>query len=153
MAGNVVTGIVTCIHNEWDVDLMDTTQSYSAVFASATKRCTSPLKIVWSYNVLWLKSRWLVADQLFLPGTPVFSTNKTDRHDIIEILLKVAFNTITHDLWQTFEINITSFNDIWENVTITDDEKVNGSLHFKTHRFHFLCSKTVRKPRSFMQLF
>jgi len=24
----------------------------------------------------------------------VFSTNKTDRHDIIEILLKVALNTI-----------------------------------------------------------
>ena len=46
MAGNVVTGIVTCIHNELDVYLMDTTQSYSAEFASATKRCTSPLKIV-----------------------------------------------------------------------------------------------------------
>ena len=29
------------------------------------------------------------------PGTPVSSTNKTDRHDIItEILLKVALNTI-----------------------------------------------------------
>jgi hypothetical protein len=28
-------------------------------------------------------------------GTPVSSTNKTDRHDIIEILLKVALNTIT----------------------------------------------------------
>jgi hypothetical protein len=25
----------------------------------------------------------------------VFSTNKTDRHDIIEIVLKVALNTIT----------------------------------------------------------
>ena len=45
-------------------------------------------------------------------GTPVFTTNKTDRHDITEILLKVAFNTITPDLLQTFEINITSFNDI-----------------------------------------
>ena len=30
----------------------------------------------------------------FSPGTPVFSTNKTDRHDITEILLKVALNTI-----------------------------------------------------------
>jgi hypothetical protein len=30
----------------------------------------------------------------FSPGTPVSSTNKTDRHDIIEILLKVALNTI-----------------------------------------------------------
>jgi hypothetical protein len=30
----------------------------------------------------------------FSPGTPVSSTNKTDRHDINEILLKVALNTI-----------------------------------------------------------
>jgi hypothetical protein len=29
------------------------------------------------------------------PGTPVSSTNKTDHHDITEILLKVALNTIT----------------------------------------------------------
>jgi hypothetical protein len=29
--------------------------------------------------------------------TPVSSTNKTDRHDITETLLKVALNTITHD--------------------------------------------------------
>jgi hypothetical protein len=28
------------------------------------------------------------------PGTPVFTTNKTDRHDITEILLKEALNTI-----------------------------------------------------------
>ena len=28
-------------------------------------------------------------------GTPVSSTNKTDRHDLTEILLKVALNTIT----------------------------------------------------------
>jgi len=29
------------------------------------------------------------------PAIPVCSTNKTDRHDITEILLKVAFNTLT----------------------------------------------------------
>jgi hypothetical protein len=29
----------------------------------------------------------------FSPGTPVSSTTKTDRHDIAEILLKVALNT------------------------------------------------------------
>jgi hypothetical protein len=28
------------------------------------------------------------------PGNPVSSTNKTDQHDIAEILLKVALNTI-----------------------------------------------------------
>ena len=31
----------------------------------------------------------------FSPGPPVYSTNKTDRHDITAILLKVALNTIT----------------------------------------------------------
>jgi hypothetical protein len=31
----------------------------------------------------------------FSPGPPVFSTNKTDHHDITEILLKVTLNTIT----------------------------------------------------------
>ena len=30
----------------------------------------------------------------FYQGTPVYSTNKTDRHNIIEILLKVALSII-----------------------------------------------------------
>jgi hypothetical protein len=30
----------------------------------------------------------------FFPGTPVSSTNKSDRHDIAEILLKVVLKTI-----------------------------------------------------------
>ena len=34
-----------------------------------------------------------MAGRWFSPGTPVSSTNKTDRHDIDEILLKVALNT------------------------------------------------------------
>jgi hypothetical protein len=29
------------------------------------------------------------------PGPPVYSTNKTDRHDIAEILLTVSLNTLT----------------------------------------------------------
>ena len=32
----------------------------------------------------------------FYPGPPVSSTNKNDRHDITDILLKVALNTIKH---------------------------------------------------------
>jgi hypothetical protein len=39
--------------------------------------------------------QWLAAGLWFSPGTPNSSTNKTDQHDIIEILLKVALNTIT----------------------------------------------------------
>jgi hypothetical protein len=36
----------------------------------------------------------LAAGQCFSQGTPVSSTNKTYRHDITEILLKVALNII-----------------------------------------------------------
>ena len=41
---------------------------------------------------------WLVAGWWFCEGIPVFSTNKTDRHDITEIVLNVALNTVTLSL-------------------------------------------------------
>jgi hypothetical protein len=41
-------------------------------------------------------------------GTPVSSTNKTDRHDIAEILLKVALNTINQ--FKTKPLINTTFN-------------------------------------------
>jgi hypothetical protein len=45
--------------------------------------------------------QWLATGRLFSPGTPVSSTNKTARHDIAEILLKVALNTktLTYNSW------------------------------------------------------
>jgi hypothetical protein len=36
----------------------------------------------------------LATGQWFSPGAPISSTNRTDRHDIAEILLKVALSTI-----------------------------------------------------------
>jgi hypothetical protein len=39
--------------------------------------------------------QWLAAGWWFSPGTAVSFTNKTDRHDITEILLKVALNATT----------------------------------------------------------
>jgi len=52
--------------------------------------------------------QWLATGRWFFPGTPVSTTNKTDRHDITEILLKVALNTIKPN--QTNQIySITSF--------------------------------------------
>jgi hypothetical protein len=36
----------------------------------------------------------LATGRWFSPSTPVSSNNKTDRHDIAEILLKVALSTI-----------------------------------------------------------
>jgi len=64
-------------------------------------RCLSPL-------MLWIRisirtrcttlcnkvCQWLATGRWFSPDLPVSSTNKTDRHDITEILLKVALNTI-----------------------------------------------------------
>ena len=45
-------------------------------------------------EVYW-KNQRLVAGQWFSLHPPVTPTNKTGRHDITEILLKVALNTIT----------------------------------------------------------
>ena len=39
-------------------------------------------------------SQWLEAGRWFSPATQISSTNKTDCHDITEMLLKVALNTI-----------------------------------------------------------
>ena len=69
--------------------------------------CLSPLLLwVWTplkrgvlVTTLYDKvCQWLATGQWFSPGTPV-SSNKTDRHDITEILLKVALNTITLTLY------------------------------------------------------
>jgi hypothetical protein len=44
-------------------------------------------------TTLWDKvCQWLTTCRWFSQGPPVSSTNKTDRHDITEILLKVALN-------------------------------------------------------------
>ena len=45
------------------------------------------------YVIKFVSNLWQV--QWFSPGTLVSSNNKTDRHNIAEILLKVALNTIT----------------------------------------------------------
>ena len=45
-------------------------------------------------NQLLAHGRW------FSPGTPASSTTKTGRHDIAEILLKVALNTINQSINQ-----------------------------------------------------
>jgi hypothetical protein len=57
--------------------------------------CTSILK----YRHC-LARQWLAASRLFSEGSPVSSTYETNHHDIAEILLKVALNTITHIVHQ-----------------------------------------------------
>ena len=46
------------------------------------------------YNIMWYICLWLATGCWFFPGHPVSSTNKTDRHEITEIFLKVVLNTI-----------------------------------------------------------
>ena len=53
---------------------------------------------------------WLATGQWFSPGTPVSSTNTNDRHDMSEILLKVALNTITLTSTTPFQRDVISLH-------------------------------------------
>ena len=48
---------------------------------------------------------------MFSPGPPVSSTDKTDRHDIAEILLKVALNAIKQTKQTTRNLVVVDSND------------------------------------------
>ena len=54
--------------------------------------------------------QWLATGRWFSPGSPVSSTNKTDRNDITEILLKMAWNTI----------NLNYYAKRWRFLTFSD---------------------------------
>jgi len=60
----------------------------------------------------------LAAGRWFSPCTPVSSTTKTDRHDIAEILLKVALNTITltrsDEMYSIQHYVIKYVSDLWQ---------------------------------------
>ena len=86
------------------------------VIASNVKsNSLSPLKLwVWTpfmarctrYNIMWQTlSR-------FSPGSPVSSTNKTDSHDITEILFKVTLNTINHTI-KSNTLETRAFREGW----------------------------------------
>ena len=61
-------------------------------------QCLSPIKLwVWILLDTTLCDKvcqWRTTGHRFSPDTPVSSTNKTNRHEITEILLKVALHTI-----------------------------------------------------------
>ena len=61
---------------------------YSCEFEPRSWRSVLDTTLCDKVRQLLATGRW------FSPGTPVSSTNKIDRHDISEILLKVALNTI-----------------------------------------------------------
>ena len=63
--------------------------------------------------------QWLAAGWWFSPGLPVSSSNKTDRHNITEILLKVALKTIkptnqtTYHQW-SYEFQSRSWHGVFD---------------------------------------
>jgi hypothetical protein len=72
-------------------------------------QCLSPLKLCELESRSWRGvldttscgkvCQWLPTGRWFSPGTPVSSTNNTELHDITEIWLKVALNTITQTIF------------------------------------------------------
>ena len=58
----------------------------------------------------------LAHGQWFSPGTPASSTTKTDRHDIAEILLKVALNTKNQSIKISTSIPFNGYphEHVWE---------------------------------------
>ena len=50
--------------------------------------------------------QWLATGWCFFPCPTVSSTNKTDRHDITEILLKVALNTVKQTSYGTLLLKL-----------------------------------------------
>ena len=62
--------------------------------------------------------QWLGKGRGFSPGPPVSSTNKTDRHDITELLLKVASN-INIDIHWLISYPQTCISVLSSHVTLT----------------------------------
>ena len=57
------------------------------------------MNYVFEYRDIDIK---IATGRWFSPDTSVSSTNKTDRHDIAEIVLRVALNTINLDIKQLY---------------------------------------------------
>jgi hypothetical protein len=66
----------------------------SWIYNYLCNQCLSLLSRRGVLVTLCYKVVWLSAGRWFSLGTPISSTNKTDRHNMTEILLKVALNTI-----------------------------------------------------------
>ena len=82
--------------------------------------------------------QWLATDRWFFPGTLASSTNKTNRHDITEILLKMALNTITHTLTLTLDYFVGWYNRSvpdWCYSGLQPQCHLSFALYNRIHRF------------------
>ena len=92
--------------------------------------------------------QWLATALCFFPGPPVSSTNKTDRHDITEILLKVmkvALNTIkqTNNILDIIDSHVMWYKQ-WTTTTIY--------LYAFTNIFFYKILLVIVKKKTFLSI-
>ena len=113
----IVSHISTIMTFDWLVEGSSWPWSYGNwIYNYLCNHCLSPLMLRARISI---KARcttlcdkvcqWLAKGHWFSPGPPVSSINKTDRHDITEILLKVVLNTIKQTDWLVDWISRISF--------------------------------------------
>ena len=128
----------------------------SWIFNYLCNRCLSPL-------MLWVRisikarcttlcdkvCQWLATGRWFSPGPLVSSTNKIDRHDITEILLKVALTTINlnqpvYIFFCSWLVNLWKYSLNWQvhKIGFPHTNPVclrEQSFHFKRGRGNVFC--------------
>jgi hypothetical protein len=92
----------------------------SWIYNYLCNQCLSPLMLWVRFSIrarcttLYDKvCQWLATGRWCSPGPPVSSTNKTDRHDITEILLKEASNALHSSVSVQIEQNAIKFKIAW----------------------------------------
>jgi len=92
---------------------------------------------------LWkiVRSSVILLLPLFCPCTLISSTNKTDRHDITEILLKVALNTINKPTNQTIyiktdECHISSKSKLRKVIFTSCDRRLSTTTPYLNKKNH-----------------
>jgi hypothetical protein len=118
----------------------------SWIYNYLCNQCLSPLELwVWTafiarctrYNICDKVCQWLATGRWFSPGTLFSSTNKIDRHNITEILLKVVLNTINLNL------KLKSIRIIWLTNTNISRSDVSIITHTDVRSISILTLRVV----------
>ena len=131
----------------------------SWIYNYLCNRCLSPL-MLWVRITLRERCttfcdkvfQWLAAGLWFSLGPPVSATNKTDRHDIAEILLKVALSTIKPTNQPFTQSIYTVAKYLYTNKVFAHFQSLfslTKSLHTKSlHTFKFFTHKVFIRLQS-----